>query len=203
MVGDATINGSETGTSFRQALYFKDGCGFNLHDTMIYEKGCCRYPDAMRYNQVIEYMFVMSKGRPKTFNPIEDKPNVWMGSKVARISQNRRVDGSLVPNSAWKRDKNKCVRDVGRRNNIWRFFAGGKQEIRNHPAVFPKALARDHIISWSNPGDVVLDPMCGSGTTLKMAKELGRHWIGIDISKEYCRLSKRRVDGGRVPLFTM
>ena len=59
--------------------------------------------------------------------------------------------------------------------------------------MFPEALARDQIISWSNPGDVVLDPMCGAGTTLKVADELDRQWIGIDISEEYCDLARRRV----------
>ena len=74
VVGDATINGSETGTSFKQALYFKE-VGFNLHDTMIYLKDQLAFPDSTRYYQAFEYMFVFSKGKIKTFNPIEDRQN--------------------------------------------------------------------------------------------------------------------------------
>jgi site-specific DNA-methyltransferase (adenine-specific) len=198
VVGDATINGSETGTSFRQVLYFMS-LGFNLYDTMIYHKAGFRFPDAVRYNPVFEYMFVLSRGAPKTFSPIKDKKNSYFGQRVARQSSNRDVNGSLSPNSAWKNDKNKTVNLFGKRDNVWRYIIGGKHE--NHPAIFPEALAHDHILSWSNPGDLVLDPMCGGGTTCKMAKELGRHWIGIDISEKYCELSRKRIAVARVPLF--
>jgi DNA modification methylase len=200
VVGDATIDGSETGTSFRQALYFKD-CGFNLHDTMIYGKAGFRFPDANRYNPVFEYMFILSKGFPKIFNPIEDKKNEYAGGLVARRSQNRNTDGSLTENSAWRNDKNKIVKTYGKRDNIWRYSIGGEQEIGDHPAIFPESLARDHILSWSDPGDLVLDPFIGSGTTAKMAKETGRQFIGIDISAEYCKLAERRIKGANVPLF--
>jgi site-specific DNA-methyltransferase (adenine-specific) len=202
VVGDATVNGSETGTSFRQALYFME-CGFNLHDTMIYQKAGFRFPDAARYNPTFEYMFIFSKGAPLKWNPLRDKKNIYVGSKVARQSQNRNIDGSLTPNSAWNNNKNKTVNEYGKRDNVWIYGIGGEQELGDHPAVFPEALVQDHIISWSNPGDVVLDPFVGSGTTAKMAKQNGRHWIGIDISPEYCKLAEKRVMGANVPLFNI
>jgi len=191
VVGDATINGSETGTSFRQALYFKDVCGFNLHDTMIYKKKASRFPDTNRYYQVFEYMFVFSKGRPKTVNLIRDRRNLGFGNAICEHA--RQKDGTL------KKRKGKIISKLGVRFNIWEYPTGGGISARDeiafqHPAIFPEQLAADHIISWSNPGDIVLDPMCGSGTTCKMALKLGRRFMGIDIAEEYCEIARKRVE---------
>lgn len=175
VVGDATIKGSETGTSFKQALFFKD-IGFNLHDTMIYEKNSSTFPaqkNGNRYTQIFEYMFVFSKSKLKTSNLICDKQNKWAGYK----------DFS-------KKLKNTVPKESPR-NNIWKYttsFNGVK-----HAAPFPEKLAEDHIISWSNEGDIVLDPMAGSGTTLKMAIKNKRKYIGIEISEEYCEIAKARI----------
>jgi len=193
VVGDATINGSETGTSFKQALYFKD-IGFNLHDTMIYEKNNFSNPSSNRYHQIFEYMFVLSKGKPKTFNPIKDKVNKYAGETSWGKNTVRQKDGTLK-----ERDK-KIISEIGMRNNIWKFNVGkgfsAKDDLSfKHPAIFPEKLAEDHIRSWSNEGDIVLDPMCGSRTTCKMAKKLNRHYIGIDISDKYCDLARLRVGG--------
>lgn len=190
VVGDATIKGSETGTSFKQALYFKD-IGFNLHDTMIYEKDAFANPSSNRYHQVFEYMFVLSKGKPKIINLIRDKLNKTAG-RVVSGGTIRNKDGSLTPRREY------TVSSLGFRFNIWRFLCGADKSCSNrialqHPAIFPEQLAKDHIISWSNECDIVLDPMCGSGTTCLMAKELNRKYIGIDISKEYCQLSEKRL----------
>jgi DNA modification methylase len=194
VVGDATVNGSETGTSFRQVLYFM-GCGFNC-ETMIYEKaGTGAIGSNDYYWQAFEYMFVMSKGKINISNLLTDRKNLTAGG----ISHNRgtRKDGSLDPNRA-----NITTAPTGRRTNIWRYMNGFNfNGETGHPGTFPEALAHDHILSWSNPGYIVLDCFAGSGTTLKMAKELGRHWIGIEISQEYCNLCKKRVDAARVPLF--
>ena len=195
VVGDATVKGSETGTSFRQALYFRDECGFNLHDTMIYAKNGAAYPagkNSKRYSQVFEYMFVFSMGEPVSANLIKDKPNKWAGSSTFGNSSNRQTDGTL------KLSGKRTVGDYGYRDNIWKLNTGRgygtTDDIANkHPATFPEQLAHDHIVSWSNPGDLVLDPMCGSGTTCKMAMATGRNYIGIDISKEYCEIARKRV----------
>lgn len=190
VVGDEVVSGSETGTSFQQALTFMD-IGFNLHDTMIYEKSNFSFPASTRYHQIFEYMFVLSKGKPSTFNPILDK-KVKYGLPWGR-NTHRQKDGSII-----EVEKAEDYREYGMRTNIWKFTCGkgftSKDEFAHeHPAIFPEELAKDHILSWSEEGHLVLDPMCGSGTTLKIAKELNRDWIGIDCSENYCDLSRRRV----------
>jgi len=175
VVGDATINGSETGTSFKQALWAME-CGFNLHDTMIYEKNSSSYPsnsNSLRYTQIYEYMFIFSKNKPLV-NLICDKKNKWAGHKD--------FSGKLK----------KPVPDFSPRNNIWKYTTSFNGE--NHPAPFPEQLAADHIRSWSNEGDTVYDPFMGSGTTAKMAHILKRNWIGSELSKEYVDLANKRLD---------
>jgi len=198
VVNDATVNGSETGTSFRQALYFKDVCGFNLHDTMIWEKPTFTATGSLvsRYAPVFEYMFVLSKGTPKTFNPIKDKVNKCSG-EILRGSIRQR-DGSMRPKSGSGR---KTIARFGQRHNVWKMSQENSSSNRLHPAQFPESLANDHIVSWSNPGDIVLDPFCGSGTTCKMAKINARRYIGIDISDEYCEIARRRVAEATPSLF--
>lgn len=181
VVGDATINGSETGTSFKQALYFKE-IGFNLHDTMIYDKGGaggCKGSNYAYWNG-FEYMFVLVKGKIATFNPIKDRINKY-GDRIAQ-SRSRKKDGTMANKRIVR------VANNGRRFNIWQIKQSSKQ---NHPAAFPESIARDHIISWSNESDIILDPMAGSGTTLKECERLNRKWIGIEISEEYCEVIKR------------
>ena len=190
VIGDATINGSETGTSLKQALYFKE-VGFNLHDTMIFAK---QNPIPQiyrkRYNNEFEYMFVLSKGVVKTHNPI----------MVDCLHAGLELKGTTYKNyskNVQEREKMaKPVKDKKIKGNIWTYVVGKNkedQEAKGHPAPFPCQLAEDHILSWSNEGDVVLDPMCGSGTTCKMAKRLGRNYIGIDVSDEYCEIAEKRV----------
>lgn len=186
VVGDATIKGSETGTSFKQALYFKK-IGFNLHDTMIWNKNGFSAVGALevRYASVFEYMFVLSKGKPKTFNPIKDRKTKHGGKKVGGTI--RQKDGTTKPMS-----KVMTINEYGQRYNIWE-QSPQRQSGKCHPAPFPEQLANDHIISWSNEGDTVLDPMCGSGTTLKMAKKNNRNYIGIEISPEYIDIINKRL----------
>jgi DNA modification methylase len=198
VVGDATIDGSETGTSFRQALYFKE-IGFKLHDTMIYEKNGAAYPAGVkstRYSNVFEFMFVFCKGKIKTHNLIKDKSNKWAGTSTFGESTNRQADGSL------KSSGKRTVGDFGFRDNIWRINNGkgfGGDDFSNrHPAVFPETLANDHILTWSNAGDIVLDPFTGSGTTGKMAILNNRQFIGIEISEEYCELARQRIEQARI-----
>lgn len=198
VVGDATIKGSETGTSFRQALFFME-CGFNLHDTMIYDKGNCPFPDKTRYYNVFEYMFVFSKGRPKVFHPICDRKNKCGGEKIQSTTL-RQPDGSLKKTSAEIHNTGRKIKEYGSRFNIWQISPGkGKSTLDDyafaHPAIFPERLAHDHIISWSNPGDTVLDCFMGSGTTGKMALVNGRRFIGFEIDERYFEIAKRRIEG--------
>lgn len=193
VVADAVENRSETGTSFRHALCFMDE-GFNLHDTMIYRKFNSLPANAKhkRYAQAFEYMFVFSKGFPKTFNPIMEKTK--FGGQSLENRTFRQKDGSLKTSGGEVAEKKI-------RSNIWGYNVGWMKSTSDeiafeHPAIFPLQLAKDHVATWSNKGDTVLDPMAGSGTTLKAAKELGRDYIGIDISPEYCEISKERVAQG-------
>ena len=187
VVGDATIKGSETGTSFKQALYFKD-IGFNLHDTMIYKKVNPIPLTHNRYEQHFEYMFVFSKGKPKTFNPILEQ------CKTSGAYTHRRNTGRAVESSTRNRDEITITKSTKYKGNIFEYVIGSKKgETGNHTAPFPEKLAEDHILSWSNEGDTILDPMAGSGTTLKMAKKNNRNYIGIEISEEYCKIAEARL----------
>lgn len=190
VVGDSTVKGSESGTSFKQALFFKD-IGFNLHDTMIYAKNNPIPQNHNRYEQSFEYMFVLSKGKPKTFNPIKvrtknaGKAFDWGNRKtVFDSTQSRRDRGTDI----------RITNDEKTRNNIFYYSIGGSKT--GHPAVFPEALAADHILSWSNENDIVFDPFIGSGTTAKMARIHNRHYIGFDISPDYCEIARKRVKEG-------
>ena len=189
VVGDATIKGSETGTSFKQALWAMD-CGFNLHDTMIYKKtGGGARGSMLCYWQNFEYMFVLSKGRPKSINLIHDKVNVTAGRR------NSGVNGR-AKNGDKRYKKIDLTREIGRRENVWVIPAGNNtsDDKTSHPAVFPESLANDHIISWSNKADVVFDPFMGSGTVGKMAKLAGRDFIGIEKDAEYFDIACKRIN---------
>ena len=186
VVGDATHKGSETCSSFKQALYFKENCGLNLHDTMIYEKAQACFGSTKCYLQSFEYMFVFSKGRIQTINFLRDRENKRYGEeKAAKNSRNKKGEKSerVVV----------CMKKFGKRKNIWKYGVGGVKTNADHPAVFPQRLAEDHIYSWSNPGDTVLDPFLGSGTTAVAAIKMGRKFIGVEVSEEYCEIAKQRI----------
>ena len=196
IVGDATIKGSETGTSFRQALYFKE-IGFNLNDTMIYRKLNYLPITSCRYEPQFEYMFILSKGKVKTFNPIM-KLNKSAGNKGGTHRHNGNDLEKLHTN-------NGIIKKEGRRTNVWDIACGSmnsKDKISfKHPATFPEKLANDHIISWSNKEDIVYDCFMGSGTTAKMAILNNRNYIGSEISTEYCEIIKQRLNAQQKELF--
>jgi DNA modification methylase len=191
VVADATVNGSESGTSFRQALAFM-ALGFRLHDTMIYRRDNPMPGEQPRYCQGFEFMFILSKGAPRVFNPlIEKSTNVGL---LKSGQTQRNVDGSLKTHTG----NGTLYKELKKRDNVWGYATGNghttlDQYAFDHGAMFPEKLAEDHILSWSNPGDVVLDPFVGSGTTPKMAIRHNRQFIGIDISPEYCALARRRI----------
>ena len=187
VVNDATIKGSETGTSFRQALH-AIASGFRLHDTMIWNKGGFSAVGALatRYAPVFDFMFVWSKGAPATFNPIKDKPNKWAG-EVRRYVMNRQRDGTTKPSKGY------VVAALGQRYNIWEVTPQRQRGADAHPAPFPESLARDHILSWSNPGDTVLDPFLGSGTTGVACVNMGRRFIGIERDETYFNIARSRI----------
>ena len=186
VVGDATIKGSETGTSFKQALCFKE-TGFNLHDTMIYRKINYVPLTHNRYEQEFEYMFVFSKGKPKTFNPIK------IPCKTAGANTSGRTfyqtSNQNIPTAG---HKNNTVSVCKQKGNVWELSTNAG--IKGHPAQFPEQLANDHIVSWSNPGDLVFDPFLGSGTTAKMAVLNDRHYIGFELDPKYFDIACQRLD---------
>ena len=197
VVADQTKDYTESGNSFRQALYFKR-IGLYIHDTMIYRKSNIIPMPVKRYDQEFEYMFIFSKGQPKVFNPIKIQTKNYNPNKIYDHSKLKNVsakDGGVMRFDDKKYQSNR-YKKLG---NVWTYRTGfggtSKDKIAfEHPATFPEKLARDHIISWSNEGDLVLDPMCGSGTTCKMAQMLNRRWIGIDMTESYCEITRKRIE---------
>jgi DNA modification methylase len=197
VVGDKTEHGCESLTSFKHAEIFKS-VGFNVR-TMIYKKAGVNYPSKYFYDKQFEYMFIFFKGETKTrvFNPLKDRPNKWAGSSNWGDITSRQKDGSLKL-ARTKEENTYVIPPFGKRTDVWEYATGKGNTSRDretfeHPAPFPEKLAQDHILSWTNPGDVVYDPMCGSATTLKMAMLNGRNYIGSDISEEYCEIGRRRL----------
>jgi DNA modification methylase len=190
VVGDATIKGSETGSSFKQALHAME-CGFNLHDTMIWNKMAFSAVGALatRYAPVFEYMFVWSKGKPKSFNPIKDKANKHAGQTVT--GNVRQADGSVRKMTG---SGVKVIAEYGQRFNVWDTPAQKSRKDTRHPAPFPVNIAQDHIISWSNEGDSILDPFMGSGTTGVACVNTGRNFIGIERDPDYFKIAEGRIN---------
>jgi len=195
VVNDQTINGSETLTSAKQKIYFRENCGLNIHDTMIYEKENYLHLTHNRYEQCFEYIFVISKGKPKTFNPIMIECK-RAGEEINWDKNN--AAGYEVNGRARHRSERTKTNNIKIKKNIWSYGTGlygstSDKEAFQHPAIFPEALAQDHILSWSNEKDIVYDPFSGSGTTCKVADRLGRAWFGSEIAEEYQSLALRRI----------
>ena len=187
-VADQTIDGSETGTSFRTALLFMES--LRLHDTMIYEKPNFSNPSHNRYHQLFEYIFVFSSGAPKTFNPIKDKKNVWAGTGTFGANTFRKTDGSMQ-----ERTRN-IIEPYGMRGNVWKMNTAGQEQVctpNQHPAPMPFKLAGDLIVSWTNQDDCVMDPYAGSGTTGVACMNLGRRFVGIEIEEKYFNIAVERI----------
>lgn len=187
VIGDKIHNGNKTLTSFKQALYFQE-VGFNVHDVMIYKKKNTPFMRSNSYTNCFEYMFVFSKGRPKTFNPLRIDS---VRNGYEKVPVNKGPDA--INKKILKKLNEKKVK-----TNIWEYAVGFGGTTTDkiafkHPAIFPEKLAEDHILSWSNKGDLIFDPMCGSGTTCKMAKLNNRNYIGCDVSSEYCEIAKQRI----------
>jgi site-specific DNA-methyltransferase (adenine-specific) len=186
VVGDK-INGGRSLTSFRQGIYFQE-IGFTMHDIMIYRKKNTPFMRSNAYTNAFEFMFVLTKGKPTTFNPLKEK-TVRNGPEM--LVHNKKADGI----------NKKVLKDLKKektKTNIWSYAVGlggttSDKIAFEHPAVFPEQLAMDHILSWTNEGDTVLDPMCGSGTSCKMARKTDRNYIGIDISPEYIEIARKRM----------
>lgn len=198
VVGDAVMDGSESLTSMKQAIHFVECAGFRLHDTMIYSKAGVSFPETVRYYQQWEYMFVLSKGKPTTIN-LQMKRNRWGGTS-SWGDVTKRDTGSNLVNKGVKK-----VNEYGVMGNVWDFHAGAgfgqTDDVYEHPATFPELLAERHIMTWSDPGQIVMDFFGGSGTVAKMARLNGRNYLTCDISREYCDLMERRLAQPYTPSF--
>ena len=198
VVGDQVHNGNKSLTSFKQCIYFQD-IGFNVYDVMIYKKSSGGPPHKNRYTNTFEYMFVLSKGLPKTIHLIKDRENKWAGTASFGSVSRRERDGTLTPKGK------KVVQDVSIRTNIWEYATGKGNSTKDdyafeHPAIFPEKLVADHLLSWTNEGDTILDPFMGSGTTGKMCSVYNRNFIGIEVNKDYFEIAKKRINNAN-PLF--
>ena len=194
VVGDQTKDGSESGTSFKQALYFKS-IGFKLYDTMLYVKQNPVPRTHRRYEQCFEYMFVLSKGTPKSFNPIM-VPCTYAGS---HDKSTFRHSGDTL----YAQHRSDPISQYKIHNNMWCYTVGWPHAytdkyVKEHPATFPEQLVKDQVYTWSDVGDIVYDPFMGAGTTAKACVQLGRLWVGSEVSKEYCTLTERRVLDARI-----
>lgn len=188
VVGDKIKDGNRTLSSFRQAIHFQE-LGFKVHDVMIYRKKNTPFMRTNAYTNCYEFMLVLSKEGPKTFNPLKTET---ARSGVEKLPYNK---GPEAENKKRKAE----LKEKKTKTNIWSYAVGYGGTTTDkiafeHPAVFPEELAEDHILSWTNERDLVLDPMCGSGTTCKMSKLNNRKYIGIDISEEYCDIAKKRLE---------
>ena len=195
VVNDGTVDGGETGTSFRQALYFMQ-IGFTLHDTMIYQKHnpTPNTGNGVRYQQSFDYMFVFSKGKPKTVHLLtEPRRNECNDKRTFRmIRRQRNVEGEFEEEHPY------IIKQEVPKSNIWNYKVGLYNSTSDkiafkHPAIFPEQLAIDHILSWSNENDLVLDIFMGSGTTAKACIITNRNYIGFEISKEFCDIANERI----------
>lgn len=196
IVNDQYINGGRDLSSYKQALYFKEQCGFTVHDVMIYQKSGFNFPANNRYHQVYEYILVLTKGKIKTFNPLIDRKNAYPGQKAHGLhrgaDENDYKDMSQIV-------KAKPAGEYGKRYNVWYVKVGKRKEVAEndiaykHPAIFPESLCGDLIRSFSNENDIILDPFMGSGTTAKVCKDLKRNYIGFELNLEYCKLIEERL----------
>jgi DNA modification methylase len=203
VVNDKTKNYCESLTSFKTAILFVENAGFNLHDTMIYKRQAA-FPDVVRYYQEFEYMFVFSKGKPKTINLLrqnKSESTIKRNNSGLHNSRNERQQNGEIKKGNIKsveRVNNSKLDDTRVKSNIWEIATGSQKSTKDkiafqHPAIFPEQLANDHIISWSNENDIVYDCFAGSGTTAKMAILNNRNWIVSEISSEYCEIIKERI----------
>lgn len=196
VVGDRTLNGGETLTSFQHAITFQKA-GFKVHDTMIYAKNNPIPSDCgKRYRQCFEYMFCFSKGQPKTFNPITQtikQEKAFKSFRITKVGRNDLAHDHVAP-------KERKVDNIFYYGDTEVFYynvgtSSSKDKVAfDHPAIFPEQLVEDQIKTWTDAGDLVYDCFMGSGTSAKIAHLTGRNWLGSEVSADYINIAQRRLE---------
>lgn len=192
VIQDQTKNFSKSLTSFRTAISHVDLIGFKLFETCIYQKlGNEGAWWSKRFRVDHEYIHIFLKGpKPQYFNKEPIKiPSKHAGARMTGCAI-RKTDGTTEKSKSIVINKLKCP------GTIWNYANGGdKNKLkRRHPAVFPDKIPHDLIQVFCPENGLVLDPMCGSGSTLVQAAKLGKRFIGIDVEQEYIKISKERLE---------
>ena len=191
VIGDGTKDFAKSLTSFRLAVNWVDEAGFRLFECCIYRRH--GNPGAWwnkRFRVDHEYILLFLKGaRPKTFH----KEHLLIASKHG----GKTYSGTdRLTSGGFKVIEPKKVNDKKCRGTVWNYATSnteGNNLKLKHPATFPDALASDLVCCFSNEGDTVCDPMCGSGTTAVMAKFHARNFIAMEIDENYCELARERL----------
>lgn len=195
-VSDECVKGSYSCTSMRQIQYFTEELGLRLHQTIAWvKKNPMPQVAHKRYQASYELMYVLSKGEPNTFNPIMRECKNY-GKEYTQTFRSQKGKGF---ERVVKGTVNKEVVDY----NVWMMPTANSKDSTHilkdgrkihHTAVFPKELALRHIRTWTNEGDVVLDPFLGSGTSGIAAVELGRSFIGCELNEDYFQMASERLE---------
>ena len=167
-----------------------DNIGFGLWECIIYHKngrGGAAFANRFRIDH--EYILIFAKGsKPKYFNKSANQIPCKLKGRVHTSRTYRRKDGNI-------KQANGIINDTKCIGTVWYLPSGKQDKLKHqHPGTFHDAIPYNMIRAFTEPGDLVLDPMVGSGTTAIAALSLDRHFLGIDISKDYCELARQRVD---------
>ena len=195
VIQDQTNDFKKSLTSFRTIVNWCDNTDMNLFECCIYNRRAT--PGnwwTKRFSVDHEYIPIFLKGKkPRYFN----KKHMMIRNKShgkSKKSSSRATDGTLIPMTLVENDK-MCCGTVMKYNTSARESKAMKDWYikKKHPASFPNKLARDFITCFCSGSGIVLDPMCGSGTTCVEAEKSNRRWIGIEISEEYCDIVIERL----------
>lgn len=191
VIQDQTKNFGKSLTSFKTVIDWCDNVGFKLFETVIYKKhGAEGAWWTKRFRVDHEYIPIFLKGeRPAYFNKEPLKIPSKHGGKTMTGGGTRLTNGIRIPTRSIKINPMKC------RGTLWDYTTcgDGTRLKHQHPATFPDKLPIDFIQCFCPEKGIVLDPFVGSGTTILAAMQLNRNYVGIDISKEYCELTKKRI----------
>lgn len=142
----------------------------------------------LHLNSWITWHYTQGMGRKVGFSPRHEDILFFNRSKNFTFN----LDDVRIPQKYFRQRNNMSGANPG---DVWQFshvhYCSAERE--EHPTQKPEALMERIIKSSSNPGDLVLDPFVGSGTTSRVAKVLGRDWIGIELNPQYVAMAEKRL----------